>query len=336
MTGRGVLLLLSFVGSAWAGVDNEMAVTNHTVRVHVLSPNQDCDSSLRVELQNGSGTAAQGLTDRSCSAMFMNVASGTYSVSVAGVDAGQIALDSFDNEVVDVNVEVTRPLAGRGTKRAPSVDVADLKVPLRAAREYEKASQLINKQEWKSALEHLQKAVRLYPSYVAAYNSMGIVYAREGDRTQEREALQKAISLNDRYIPAFVNLGRLGIATNDFADAETQLHKASALDPSDGVILVLLAYAEFGNRHFDDAIASCGKVHAMAHISHAGAHWVAALAFEQKDQLAEAAAEFEVFLNEEQTGSRADLARKELTNIKDFLASNQQGNSKDGAGTIGK
>ena len=61
----------------------------------------------------------------------------------------------------------------------------------------------------------------------------------------------------------------------------------------------------------------------MPQTPHAGAHWVAGQAFEQKDQLADAAAEFQLFLNEEQSGPRADLARKELANLKDFFFGKQ-------------
>ena len=75
--------------------------------------------------------------------------------------------------------------------------------------------------------------------------------------------------------------------------------------------LVLLTYAELMDHHVDQAIATSRKAHSLQG-AHAYAHQIAARAYEQKRDAADAITELEQFLKEETTGTRADGARKEL------------------------
>jgi hypothetical protein len=80
----------------------------------------------------------------------------------------------------------------------------------------------------------------------------------------------------------------------------------------------MLSYSEFMDRRFDEAIASTRKAHALEE-PHAFVHRVAARAFEQQRQRANAIAELELFLKEEPSGPRADAASKELEIVKAVL-----------------
>jgi tetratricopeptide (TPR) repeat protein len=130
--------------------------------------------------------------------------------------------------------------------------------------------------------------------------------------------LQKAVDLNDHYELAYVNLGRMDIAAGDFASAESSLDKASATDPTDSVALILLSYAEFMQRHFDQTVATSRKAHALEK-PHAFVHRTAARALEQRGNWADATAELEMFLKEEPNGPRTDAARQELEAVKAVL-----------------
>jgi cytochrome c-type biogenesis protein CcmH/NrfG len=110
----------------------------------------------------------------------------------------------------------------------------------------------------------------------------------------------------------------MNISARDFPDAEVALDKASAFDPNDLDTLVLLTYSEFMDRHFEEAIATSRRAHALEQ-SHAFVHRVAARAFEQKRQRANAIAELEAFLKEEPAGPHADAARKELEMVRAVL-----------------
>jgi Flp pilus assembly protein TadD len=194
---------------------------------------------------------------------------------------------------------------------SPSISVNDLRVPGKAQRELEKASKQIEQKNFTKALRTVQQALETYPEYASAYNNLGVIYARLGDRDREREALEKAISLNDHLAPAYANLGRMSINSGDFPAAEAALKKASACDPLDGITLLLLAYSQFMQKNMDAAIETSRQAHALKS-THAFVHQIAARAFEQKRDATNAISELQLFIKEEPSGPRADSARKEL------------------------
>jgi len=322
MNGRAWFVLLLLAGSVVAQVDTR--TTAQCVRVRVRFANGACAPATQVKMMGKSGVAAAATAvaanDR-CEADFFDVPAGTYRLSVSGqtlaeTDAGTIRVTpswSSDFEV-KVNPASGQEHDNNGVSSA-SVSAFDLAIPASAQKEFDKASHLIDKQEFSKAIERLDKAIAIYPSYVAAYTNLAVTYARLGDRPREREALQKAISIDDRYAPAYVNLGRLDIALGDFSGAESVLNKAASYDPADTVTLELLTYSQFMNRELDQVITTGRKAHQL-HGPHSVVHQLAADAYEQKHEPANAISELEFFLQEESSGPQADRVRQELNALR--------------------
>jgi cytochrome c-type biogenesis protein CcmH/NrfG len=319
MTYRTLLLFCLLSSSAYGQFASPTTNTYRDIRVHVSFLNgESCDPTTRVVLLDRASTSVgQGTTDAGCVVEFSHVPAGTYHVVVSGrdfasTDSSDLVMNSPDTEELEVRVrrlgEPAR-LNGGGT---PLVHVVDYKIPSRAKKEFQKAAEEMKNQQWARAIERLQKAVTICPSYASAYNNLGVAYARLGDHVHEREALQKAISIDDRLVPVYVNLAQMNMGMQNFLEAETALSKATELDPRDGRALVMLANVELMNHHFDEAIGTSRKVHTMLQPQHSTVHWVAAHAFVQKQQYSEAAAELKMFLSEETAGARANQVRKEL------------------------
>jgi len=325
-----VLLLVSCLSSAqmksealpqYPGASTDRA---GSVKVRVsVAEGIGCNSLIHVSLVAGNGvSAAEGFLDRQCEVEFSNVPSGSYRVLVLGRDiegsgTDSVTVDSRSSQALEVKVNASQPSSAGSI--LPMVGKAELAIPGNARREFDKATEQIAKQDWKKAIERLNKAVAFYPDYAEAYNNIGVVYGQLGDRAREREALQKAIVVNDHFAPAYVNLARMDIVDRDYSTAETLLNKASAIDPSDVMTLVLLANMQLMDLHYDEAIATCRKAHSLPQAPHAVAHYVAARAFEAEHKPAEAVAELQIFLNEEAGGSRADAARKEMATLQSAL-----------------
>jgi len=300
------------------------------IHVYVTYPDDRVPGGqLRVVLISGSNGDAIGemFTNDRGEATFLNVAIGNYHVSVSGDGIQAIQSDTFqvDERKVTQSILVrVQPAAANGNANATKADdstvsVSDLKVPKKASQEFDKATKLIAKQEWQKAIEQLNKALALYPANVQAYNNLGVVYARLGDAAKERDALQKATAANEHFAPALVNLARLEIREHNFAAAEADLTKAVAADPMDVRTLTLLAQAQLLDVHYEDAIASARKVHALPHNSYALVHYVSARACERLHRLSEAVSELGLFLSEEPTGERASAARQEMAAIQQQL-----------------
>lgn len=321
MTGRILVLLLLLAGSLSAQFGNMLPPVSGRVRVRIVFASGGvCDSSINVTLLGTNGPVADGFVDRECVVELTSVPTGHYHITVSGQslltsDTNDIAVDESDTRDIEVKVQRTADFNRGEAAAGPMVATVDLKIPPKALREFDQASRLIAKQDWPKAIEKLNRAIAIYPSYTAAYNNLGAVYGRLGDRARQRESLRKAISINDRYAPAYVNLSRASIAASDYPEAESLLNKAVALDPTDPMAIVLLTYSEFMNHHLDQAINHSRRAHAMPNSHHAIVHWVASRAFAQKLQSTQALSELRLFLAEEQTGPRADAARKELASL---------------------
>ena len=313
MTGRELIVLL-LAGSAVAQFDG----VGHRLRVRVAFTNGVCDASTHVKLISHSGPVADATPNDQCEVDFGYVPDSTYHVSVSGqniVDTDNIITTSAGSNDVEVKIKrAGEAERGADAPMSASVSAADLRVPAKAQKEFDKANELIARNDLPKAVDALNRSIALYPSYANAYNNLGVIYARLGDRARERDALNKAISINDHFAPAYVNLGRMNIATGDFASAETALNKAASYDPLDAMTFVLLAYSQFMAHHADEAIATSRIAHRLAG-PHAFAHQVAARSFEQRREAANAIAELELFLKEEPSGPRADSARKELAQL---------------------
>ena len=146
------------------------------------------------------------------------------------------SIDTTSAGTPELEVQLKRPNGwdrNHGVPGSGLVSLSDLGVPGRARKEFEKANELMGKQDLAHAIQKLNKAISIYPPYAVAYNNLGVIYSWLGDPVHEREALQRAITINDHFALAYVKLGRLNIAAGDFPGAETALDKASTLDPTD-------------------------------------------------------------------------------------------------------
>lgn len=266
-------------------------------------------------------SVAEGFTDGQGSVDFVHVEVGKYHVLVTGegiedTDSGAFEVDERKGtQSVLVMVRRIREANPGATSKSPTIGAADLNIPQNARKEFDKAGDLINQQEWQKAIERLKRALALYPNYAAAYNNLAVAYGRLGDRPHEREALERAISINDHFAPAFVNLAKMDIKDHNLPEAETLLGKATAAEPTNPETLTLLANVELLENHYEQAILNCRKVHAIGHEGYAVVHYVAARALEHLNRLPEAVTELQTFLQEETSGARAEAARKELTSL---------------------
>ncbi len=288
---------------------------NQRLRIQMSFSGGTCDTSAQVTLVGHSSLIAAAVPNDQCYVEFPNVPDGTYHVRVSGKNFAP-----SDNQITtsagstDFAIRIS---TGDDSVRvgmmalSPSVSVGELRVPEKAQKELEKATKQIQQQDFTKALRTLQQAIRDDPNYAGAYNNLGVVYARLGDRDHELDSLEKAIRLNSHLAQAYANLGRLSIKDGDFSSAERALKIASSCDPMDGITLILLAYSQFMQKEMDQAIATSREAHALKS-AHAFVHQIAARAYEQKRDRTDAVSELGLFLTEEASGPRADSARKEL------------------------
>jgi len=301
------------------------------VHVHiVLSNDRNAGPFLKVCLMEGSVDQDVGTsyTNDIGEVDFAGVPMGNYHVRISGdgIETTDSSTFDVDNRKVTQSQYVTvRQLAETGPKPLSShstmVSASDLNVPQKARKEVDKANEAMAEQNWKKAQEHLEKAIAIAPQYATALNNLGVLYAKTNDLPHEEDALKKAIAANDHFAPAFVNYGKLCILQKNFPQAETLLQKAVTVEPGNAESLMLLADAEYMNRHFDAAIVSARQAHSADKEHPPFVHYIAARSYQQQNRQQDALVEFQLFLQEEPKGPRADHVRSDVAKIE---ANNQR------------
>jgi hypothetical protein len=322
------LFFLLTVAPLWAQfpTTNESRNNAGTVRVEVVYSNGNpAPANLRVQLRAGvdNQRVAMVFTTSSGTAEFVELAPGEYTVAITGDNIKPAESETFtvENGRVLQNVMVTIHPAeksedGGGLRSsASSITAAELNVPKKAAKEFERASQEMAEQNWDKGVQHLEKATAIYPQYASAYNDLAVCYGALGQTEKQREALVSAISVNDHFVPALVNLAHMEMKANHLSAAVTLLNKAATADPTRVEALSLLAQVEFMQGRYDAAIADARKVHQLPHQQFAVVHYTAASAFEKENRIPDAIAELQIFLQEEPQGARSDVVRKVLATM---------------------
>jgi choline-sulfatase len=100
----------------------------------------------------------------------------------------------------------------------------------------------------------LEAVIASHPDYVDAYNSLGVVYSRQGRHAQARAAFMKVLDIDPTSATAHENLGVDAVAAGDLATAATELQRAIDLDPRLAAAHNVLAAVYLRQKRPDDAL----------------------------------------------------------------------------------
>ncbi len=245
----------------------------------------------------------------------VNVGGGPMDAQFESTEFAQKILAAQNKKPTQKDLERQQGMVDSG-----AVSTLDLAAPPKAINEFNQATALLRGEHSQDAVAHLQKAITVYPKFVAAHNYLGLAYMDLDDSTRAQTEFETAIQLDPKFAGSFLNLGKLQLSQKNFAAASSNLEKAAALRPTDPGVLTALAYAQHGNAQYKEAIETVGRVHAQQHPGMGNAHYVAAVSAVEISDLAAAQREFGLFLQEDPMNPLAATARYNV----DVLKRNQQ------------
>lgn len=85
-----------------------------------------------------------------------------------------------------------------------------------------------------NAEQMLAEVHKLNPNTINVYNSLGIIYRRQGNFEKAIDQYKKAIKVNSADENIYYNLGRIYFEAGQFGEAEKVLHRAQVLNPGFG------------------------------------------------------------------------------------------------------
>ncbi len=240
--------------------------------------------------------------------------------SGGGKFSNSIQIDSIQAAQMDFDIfTINGQRSGSTPLQTPSgsVSMLDLKAPGKAQKEYTKGYQLLLKQDYREAVEHLANAIEIYPKFVAAHNGLGNAYLKLNENEKAREEFSKSVELDGHMPNSYLNLGCANLALKRYKDAEDAFRKASSLAPLDVQLQMGLAYAEYLNKDFPAVIQTAQDVHTHEHKGAVLVHFFAAGAYEGQNNLSSAEDQIRLLLREDPNSPQADDFRKILSGLKE-------------------
>jgi len=150
---------------------------------------------------------------------------------------------------------------------------------------------LFQKGQVDDAIAQYEKAVEIYPNYVAAHYNLGNALLQKGQLDKALAQYEKAVEIDPNDAEAHINLGNALFQKEQLDEAVAQFQKALEINPNDAEAQYNLGNAFFQKGQLDEAVAQFQKALKIDPNSFA-THYNLGGAFFQKGQLDEAITQF--------------------------------------------
>jgi tetratricopeptide (TPR) repeat protein len=134
--------------------------------------------------------------------------------------------------------KVERPASGK-----VSLHELEHPTPKRAMRAALDAERFSQAHDFAKAIEKLEEAIRIAPSFRDARANLGVQYARVGRMTEALAQFQQALEIGPPDVIVCSNLSFVYIKLGHFREAEAFARQAVALDPANSKAQMLLRFA---------------------------------------------------------------------------------------------
>lgn len=276
---------------------------------------------------NGVGCIPILMTDNNGKFVF-NVSVGHYTISVQvpGYTEQEESRDLLD---LQSNEYIFFKLKPDGTARAAPASVVDANVPEAARKEFTKADEALatgKKEKLEEAVQHLEKAVTLYPKYLEAQLKLGTAYMDLQQFDKAELALKKALEIDPKAANALFALGEVYLRQKKDEEAEKVLLQGLGVEDrsAQGHLILARVYVDmaakikdpdqnrpFRVKAFDQVNASL-KYDANKSL----AHWIKGNLLVSVGRNVDAQHEFEEYVRLDPKGPWADKAKTLIDRIK--------------------
>lgn len=198
----------------------------HTIQGRVYSPSgQPVSVPLSVRLDSPNTSALTTVTDQDGAFSFGRLQAGDYRLTVEGGSA-------FENAIEYPSIYREASLGGRIVRltifmRLKEKDVFG-SVHKDAVEAFKKARELDLAGDNKKAVEHLKKALEVYPRFGPALNLLGVQYLKLGQADKAAEVLEAAVKIAPSEFLPRLNYGIALLNQKKFGLAEAELRAALA------------------------------------------------------------------------------------------------------------
>lgn len=179
----------------------------------------------------------------------------------------------------------------------PAVVSAEfLNVPKKALAHYETAIEHAKKGDREGAIAELKLAIAEHPSFVPAFNEMGVQYLKLNRLEDADQSFQGALKIDPESFPAIVNRGIANVMMKRYGEAVPILRKAIKKNDHSAVAHYFLGQSLANLGLFDDAQKELSRAIELGKEEMKEAHRILAIIYSSRGAKKEAADELETYL----------------------------------------
>ncbi|HEY6807033.1 MAG TPA: tetratricopeptide repeat protein [Pyrinomonadaceae bacterium] len=190
-------------------------------------------------------------------------------------------------------------------------------VPERARTFYTTGLEESKKGNYKEAVEQLKLAIAEYPSFMQAYNEMGVQYLKLNQLEDADAAFQQAAKINPDAIPPLVNRGIVNVMMKRYGESVPILRKAIAKDDQSAVAHYFLGQAMANLGLFDDAEKELQLSIKLGTDQMKEAHRLLAIIYTNRGNKRLAADELEAYLKLAPTAPDAEKLKEKIRELRE-------------------
>jgi tetratricopeptide (TPR) repeat protein len=178
---------------------------------------------------------------------------------LAGFQSSSVILRSSDCDEFQIDVG-TIMLKRMGDAKGSAISATSMAAPKDARQAFEKGTRAFADDKLPQAEKELEKAVRIYPQFAAAWSRLGDVEHRQHNMDAARAAYNKALQADPQYVNPVFGLSLIAIAEKNWENAAQLTAKVAALNAyAFPAALFYNAAANYNLGKFDAAQESAKK-----------------------------------------------------------------------------
>jgi tetratricopeptide (TPR) repeat protein len=202
-----------------------------------------------------------------------------------------------------------------GSAGVTSVD--GLQLPAKAQKEYGAACSALKSHRLGASEQHVRKAVKIYPKYVAGWVMLGQILEAQQQPDQARKACAQASEADPRYLPSYLCLAEIAGREERWDEVLRHTARALELDPlHDAYAYFFSAIAYFNLNQLPEAEKRALKAEEIDRNHYEPmVQFLLAQIYEARHKLTEAAAHLREYLELAPDAEGADSLRAHLAEM---------------------